>query len=58
MRQAQRSLFEARNRHEEAWREFHAANPHVADALTRRALRAKRRGYRPGIKPGPRAESA
>lgn len=34
----------------ESFDAFHAQNPHVYEALRRRALRAKRRGYRPGMK--------
>lgn len=33
----------------EAFERFHRENPHVYEALRTRALRAKRRGYRPGI---------
>lgn len=33
----------------EAFERFHQANPHVYEALRLRALRAKRRGFRPGI---------
>lgn len=34
----------------DSFEEFHRANPHVYDALRRRALRAQGRGYRPGMK--------
>ena len=34
----------------EAFEQFHKENPQVLEALRRRALHAKRRDYRPGIK--------
>ncbi len=34
---------------EQQFQQFHAKNPHVYEALRTRALRAKRKGFRPGI---------
>ncbi len=47
---SQPDLFTRAGSHTERAAAFHAENPHVFEALRRRALRAKRRGYKPGIK--------
>jgi len=41
---------ETRQTIRDAFDEFHGAHPEVLEQLRRRALRAQRRGYRPGIK--------
>ncbi|MGR8921988.1 MAG: hypothetical protein ACU85V_20420 [Gammaproteobacteria bacterium] len=46
---AQLGLFSNDETIRERFEKFHAENPHVFEALRRRALRAKARGYRPGI---------
>ena len=39
----------AHDSHRDRFEEFHRANPHVYEQLRRRALRAKRKGFKPGI---------
>lgn len=43
------SEYETRGTIRDAFEEFHQRHPEVLEQLRRRALRAQRRGYRPGI---------